>query len=148
MQNLPVSSESPDELPAFLDRRCSADFHGDMLACSHAVDRYADVGYPSSRDHNSLDIVALEQFFIVEIHLGLLARFLFDYLNSTACSVLVLIADGDNLYAVNADKLAEVALTASAENRLLQSWSVLSPYPIPPWGYLLQHIRLFCRMLL
>ena len=50
---------SPDELPAFLDRRCSADFHGDMLACSHAVDRYAGVGYPSSRDHNSLDIVAL-----------------------------------------------------------------------------------------
>ena len=50
---------SSDELPAFLDRRCSADFHGDMLACSHAVDRYAGVGYPSSRDHNSLDIVAL-----------------------------------------------------------------------------------------
>ena len=50
---------SPDELPAFLDRRCSADFHGDMLACSHAVDRYAGMGYPSSCDHNSLDIVAL-----------------------------------------------------------------------------------------
>ena len=49
-----------NQLPAFVYAGCAANFHGNALACAHGLNAQRDMGFPTSHDDDSVNILAVD----------------------------------------------------------------------------------------